>query len=250
MPNLAPASLLRSLLWPALLGLAGCDTSYGTTDQRLSATGEVIAMSGGAGGAANACFTCHGLDGGGDGISVPRLAGLDLGYLQKQMEDYASGLRADPVMTPIARSLSQQDRNRVAAYYASMPAPQTDQASETVRPLIWTRGDAERGIPSCASCHGSDGQGAGGQPAVARQPAAYTIEQIARFQSGERRNDPRGVMATAAHALTPDQTQAIADWLAAVPLRPPEKDIQPDQTAVAKPAGTREIRRPERSDGG
>ena len=68
-----------------LMLLAGCEAAATDTDRVLSANGEVIALSGGAGGAANACFTCHGLDGGGDGAAAPRLAGLHLGYLQKQM---------------------------------------------------------------------------------------------------------------------------------------------------------------------
>ena len=106
-----------------LTGLAACDSTPGHTDRTFTANGQVIAMSGGAGGAANACFTCHGLDGGGDGVAAPRLAALDAGYLQKQLEDYASGLRPDDAMTRIAKALDQRGRREVAAYYAALPAP-------------------------------------------------------------------------------------------------------------------------------
>ena len=105
------------------LTLAACDATPGATDRVFQASGEVIAMSGGAGGAANACFTCHGLKGEGDGVSTPRLAGLDQGYLQKQMEDYASGLRPDDVMTRVAKGLDQDARRAVAAWYAGLPPP-------------------------------------------------------------------------------------------------------------------------------
>src|SRR5690554_2935179 len=65
------------------------------------AQGQLIAVGGGPGGAGAACFSCHGLQGQGDaGGAFPRLAGLDAHYLAKQMEDYASGARPDPVMTP------------------------------------------------------------------------------------------------------------------------------------------------------
>ena len=60
---------------------AGCSPASNRTGAALTADGRIIAMSGGEGGAANACFSCHGLDGGGDGVSVPRLAGLHPGYL-------------------------------------------------------------------------------------------------------------------------------------------------------------------------
>lgn len=234
-----------------LLLLTACDPSQGATDRRLSSSGQLIAMSGGPGGAANACFTCHGLNGEGDGISVPRLAGLDHGYLQKQMEDYASGLRADPVMTPVAKKLSQHHRRLVAEYYARLPSPAPAAAFDRLpTPSLWTEGDSQRGIVACEICHGPNGEGRGGQPAVAAQPPAYTIEQIERFQSGDRRNDPRGVMATAVHRLTDEETRMIAAWLASRPAAAsPETAGSIVERAVARPAGTREVVRPARSDG-
>src|SRR5690606_13203798 len=106
---------VRALLLAFLgLTLAACDATPGETDRAFQASGEIIAMSGGAGGAGNACFMCHGLKGEGDGVSSPRLAGLDQGYLQKQMEDYASGLRPDDVMTRVARGLDPEARRLVA----------------------------------------------------------------------------------------------------------------------------------------
>ena len=67
--------------------LAACAPPPNETGAAFTETGQIIAMGGGEGGSANACFSCHGLEGEGDGVSVPRLAGLDAGYLQKQMED-------------------------------------------------------------------------------------------------------------------------------------------------------------------
>jgi cytochrome c553 len=100
-------ALVPSLL---LLAAAGCSPATNETGAAFTRTGQIIAMSGGEGGPANACFTCHGLDGGGDGVSVPRLAGLDSGYLQKQMEDYANDVRQNVVMTEVARWLDDGDR--------------------------------------------------------------------------------------------------------------------------------------------
>lgn len=234
--------------------LAACDSTPGQTDRAFTASGEIIAMSGGAGGAASACFTCHGLDGGGDGVAAPRLAGLDVGYLQKQMEDYASGLRPDDAMTRIAKGLDQKGRRDVAAYYAGLPAPPA-QASAGAAPAIYLNGDASRGIVACASCHGAEGQGSGqgGNPQIAGQPFAYTLEQIERWKSGKRRNDPRGVMAAAVKSLSDPEARAIALWLSTQPASPAPASAAATGSAsvdaAARPGASRETRRPYRSDG-
>ncbi len=241
----------------ALLGLtiAACDTSPGATDRAFEASGEIIAMGGGAGGPANACFACHGLKGEGDGVSTPRLAGLEQGYLQKQMEDYASGLRPDDVMTRVARGLTPEARRVVAAWYAGLPAPAVHaSASAAPPPPIWLTGDAARGITACAACHGAEGQGAGaGQPTVAGQPAPYTLEQIDRWKSGKRRNDPRGVMAAAVQHLSEQEARAIAEWLSTRPAAQAQANASASASvsasAAARPAASRETRRPDRSDG-
>ena len=188
-------ALLPTFSLLAVAGLAACDATPGQTDRAFSATGEIIAMGGGAGGAANACFTCHGLQGQGDGNAAPRLAGLDAGYLQKQMEDYASGLRQDDAMTRIAKALDQKGRRAVAAYYAGLSVPAASPPPSIPAPAIYSQGDPSRGVVACAACHGDQGQGTGrgGNPQIAGQPFAYTLEQIDRWKSGERRNDPRGV---------------------------------------------------------
>jgi cytochrome c553 len=232
--------------------LAACDAAPSRTDRLFSADGRTIAFSGGAGGAANACFTCHGLDGQGDGAAAPRLAGLEAGYLQKQMEDYATGLRRDDRMQRVAKTLDQDGRRAVAAYYAALPAPAG--GADTSPPALYVHGDARLGIMSCAACHGMAGQGAGAAgPALAAQPNAYTVEQIERWRAGDRRNDPRGVMAAAVKSLSDEQTRAIALWLSKQPASPKPANasasVSASVEAAARPAASRETRRPDRSGG-
>ena len=222
------------------------------TGEALTATGRLVALSGGDGGAANACFTCHGMEGQGDGVAAPRLAGLDVGYLQKQMEDYASGVRGDDVMGSVARGLSQADRRAVAAWYASLPAPTStvSTASTLPTPAVYLSGDPSRGIQPCAVCHGDQGQGAGpGGPAISGQPRAYTVEQIERWRTGGRRNDPRGVMRAAVADLSAAEIQAIAAWLETSPAsRPPGSGAATSSVAAAiaeQPAASSAVRRPD-----
>lgn len=233
-----------------LAGAAACDLPPSTTDAALTETGELVALSGGAGGAANACFTCHGMKGQGDGVSVPRLAGLDAGYLQKQMEDYASDIRHHDVMSTIARRMDADSRRDVALYYASLPAPATSAASRPL-PAIWSQGDPARDVPSCAACHGMNGEGVGpGNPALSGQPAAYTIDQLMRWKRAERRNDPRSVMTLAVADLTQREVSAIALWLETQPVSPsPASDVASASaaaTAAARSGPSRGERRPDR----
>ncbi|MCR5875326.1 c-type cytochrome [Phenylobacterium sp. J426] len=163
-------------------------------------------MSGGDGGAAHACFTCHGLDGAGDGDAVPRLAGLEAGYLHKQLEDYASGLREDATMAGVARRLNPHARQAVAAYYAGLPAPATT-GNAALAPIAYG---------ACVACHGPVGEGAGtAGPAISGQPAAYVADQLSRWREAKRRNDPRGVMRMATAGLSDAEIDALAAWLAA-----------------------------------
>lgn len=193
-------------------------------------------MSGGAGGARRACFACHGLDGAGDGISTPRLAGLEAGYLQKQMEDYASGLRPDPVMTPVAKALDDRARRAVVSYYAELAAPSGGDASRA--PALWRQGDAARGLQPCAACHGDRGEGVGGgQPALAGQPEAYVREQLERWRLAKRRNDPRGAMGDIARKLTSAEIDAMAVWLRRQSTSPaPATDVA-SASGVSQAAG-------------
>ena len=73
----------------AALLLASCVEAPPRPDA-FTATGEIIALSGGDAGARYACVACHGVNGRGNGLDAPALAGLPAGYLQKQLEDYAA----------------------------------------------------------------------------------------------------------------------------------------------------------------
>jgi len=193
----------------------------------FTSSGEVIAMGGGDAGATRACFTCHGLQGEGDGETAPRLAGLPAGYLQKQLEDYAAGLRPHALMRSVAGALDADDRGRVAAYYAGLPAAFTASTSPPpggVAAALYHNGDPARGLPACASCHGDRGEGVGpANPPLVGQPAGYLREQMAQWRRSERRNDPRGVMLAISRRLTPGEVEALARYAAAPgpPAAPP-----------------------------
>lgn len=66
------------------------------------------------------CQSCHGLDGQGINDTYPKLAGQFADYMIKALSDYKSGARKNAIMSGFAASLSEQDMENVAAYYASL----------------------------------------------------------------------------------------------------------------------------------
>lgn len=220
------------------LALSGCAPVDTRTSDRLEETGELIALSGAGAGAANACFTCHGLRGAGDGAGTPRLASLDIGYLERQLDAYADGRRRQPQMSWIARRLSRSDRRRVAAYYAAMPFPGSDR-SPIPPPRLYAQGDPSRGIAACASCHGASGQGLGpANPPLAGQPAPYLEAQLEAWRRARRRTDPGGVMLRISQLLTPSESAAIAAYAATLPGGPPSPE-SPEASLATRPHGPR-----------
>jgi cytochrome c553 len=199
-------SRLAAFLFLVAVGACG-----GPVAAPPAASGRLIAYGGGPGGPGDACYTCHGFGGEGDGLT-PRLSGLDAGYIAKQLQDYARQTRPDDVMTSIAARMSDGDRRAVAAYYATLPAPAPRTPATAL--ALYHDGDRARGIRRCVNCHGADGSGEGAaNPAIAGQPAQYTAEQLRRWKRSIRRNDARDVMGAAARGMTDEEIEAIAAYI-------------------------------------
>lgn len=196
--------------------VTACTDRMTSSDDRFSRGGELIAMSGGEAGARYACVTCHGARGEGNGFDAPRLAGLPAGYLQKQMEDYAAGLRAHEVMRDAARFLDSHERVRVANHYAALPpqalSPATDEAIAAATPGLYAG--------ACQQCHGVEGVGTANGPPLNAQPAFYLTQQLQDWQVSKRRNDGNHVMLKVAQQLKPEQVRQLSLYLAQIPLRP------------------------------
>lgn len=202
-----------------LLMLTACTDRMAPRDDRWSRGGELIAMSGGEAGARYACVSCHGARGEGNGFDAPRLAGLPAGYLQKQMEDYAAGLRPHAVMRDVARFLDSHERVRVADYYATLPVPalaarafSAAEAPPAATAALYAR--------ACQQCHGVQGEGTPLGPPLAGQPATYLAQQLQDWQVSKRRNDGNHEMLKVAQALNAEEVDGLSRYLAQTPPRP------------------------------
>ncbi len=170
------------------------------------------------------CFTCHGLDGGGDGSGAfPRLTGQMAFYLYKQLLDYAAGARPNAVMAPIARAMSGQQMADVALYYSGVgaPAPSPPEAPRALLERgrrIAHDGVPEAGLQACIYCHGAEGQGMPPYfPYLAGQHAIYTELQLRLWKQGVRNNDPLDVMEQIARAMSDEDIRAVALYFESVP---------------------------------
>jgi len=215
---------VRILLIASATLLGACTSADSTSLDRLSEDGRLISLSGAGAGAANACFTCHGPDGGGNGAGSPRLAGLDAGYLERQLQAYADGRRHHEQMGWIARALNSRERQAVSAYYAGLPF-EGGKTGATGRLRLYHEGDPKRGLVACATCHGDRGDGVGAaNPPLAGQPAAYLAEQLRLWRIGKRRNDPGDVMLRISQLLSPSEAAALANYSSALPGGPPSPE--------------------------
>ncbi|MGE7989735.1 c-type cytochrome [Pseudomonas sp. NPDC089554] len=186
-----------------------------------AADGQKIFNQGGQNPAAMACLGCHGADGKGIAAAgFPRLAGLSAGYLAKQLRDFRSGTRQQPVMEPLAKAMSDDEIHAVSQYLAALPAdPAPDLRRQQIAPDPITRlalyGDWQRNIPGCVQCHGPGGAGIGEHfPPLSGQPAAYLAAQLDAWRGGTRSNDPNQLMVGVAKAMTADEVKAISEFFA------------------------------------
>lgn len=71
-------------------------------------------------GKARQCQTCHGIDGLAKIPEAPHIAGESELYIRSQLEAFRSGRREHPIMSVIAKGLSDADIADLAAWYSSI----------------------------------------------------------------------------------------------------------------------------------
>lgn len=171
------------------------------------------------------CAACHGADGNAPVNIYPKLAGQNAEYLYKQLKDLKLGMtsggsegRMDPVMSGMAMALSDQDMKDLSAFYASLNMSEGTTTEDVVDAgtKLYKAGDAERGIPACAACHGPRGNGTSlaGFPKISFQHPEYIKAQLEKFRSGARNNDQNGMMADISKKLTDQDIEILSKYLA------------------------------------
>jgi len=181
-----------------------------------AAKGEMLFGSGDSARNIPACIACHGAAGASTIAQNPKLAAQHEAYIYKQLGDFKTPQRQNPVMSPIAKSLTESDMRNVAAYLSQTAPSQgaaTNKATVQLGKDIFRAGIAEKKVPACAACHGPAGHGIPGQfPRLAGQHQEYLRTQLMAFRSGARKNSPQ--MEAIAKRMSDDEIQAVADYMA------------------------------------
>ena len=152
------------------------------------------------------CSACHGANGNSRSESIPILAGINVAYFKKTIEDYAAGRRVSPEMEPFAKQVKLLGVDEIATFFSAQkrePSPgKPDRAAVD-------RGRAASAV--CASCHGPEGQGDAPKlvPAIAGQPAGYIRNQLLLFKTDKRSpGDPALTQLKSVLRAIPDETLA------------------------------------------
>jgi cytochrome c553 len=163
-----------------------------------------------------ACASCHGAAGNSTIVSNPKLAGQVDTYLHKQLVDFTTPARVQPIMTTYAKMLTEQEKTDIAAYLFSQQGKGGAARNKDTVDLgrkIYRGGIAERGVAACASCHGATGAGLPAQyPRLAGQHQDYTVAQLQAFKGGARSNSPQ--MGALSKRMSDDEMKAVADYIA------------------------------------
>lgn len=167
---------------------------------------------------ANACIGCHGQAGNSTNPSWPKLAGQGEAYFIKQLADFKSGARKDPMMTSQAKGLSKKDMANLAAYYAKQETSPGSANKKLVThgENLYRGGNSSTGVAACMGCHGPNGSGipAAKYPKLAGQQAGYVEKTMKDFRSGARANDDSKIMRMIASRMTDAEIKAVSSYIA------------------------------------
>jgi cytochrome c553 len=172
------------------------------------------------------CGECHGLDGTGNQIKFPRIAGQRPSYIISELRDFRAGRRKndDGQMQQMATDLAEADFQRVAEWFASQAPPWPKPTIEAEPDLARARELATLGIgdiPACLSCHSAASLGAldlpVDAPRIAGQRDYYIVKELNDFRDGRRNNDFHHIMSKVARGLRETDIISLAIFLSQNP---------------------------------
>jgi cytochrome c553 len=155
------------------------------------------------------CASCHGLNGVPTVEKAPIIWGQHMFYLLTQLKDYRAERRANDIMTPIAKELSDDEMTALATFFAAQPWPNY---AEPRRPE--DTGIAERLAVegACTQCHLGNMLGDSRNPRLNHQKADYTEQTLKDLRDDVRKNTPP--MAAIVRNWSDEEIAAMSRYLA------------------------------------
>ena len=164
-----------------------------------------------------ACIACHGPNGNSPNPEWPVLAGQHEQYIHKQLQAFKSGARKNPLMTPMAMSLSDDDMADLGAYFSAQKptGKETDAGKLQLGQRVYSFVDPKTGAAACASCHGPSGEvnPPASYPARRGLYGTYVAAQLRAYRAGTRQTDPNQMMRNVAGTMSDEQIDAVATYV-------------------------------------
>ena len=183
------------------------------------------------------CLGCHGIDDYKNvypTYSVPELDGQHARYLIAALKEYRSGERSHATMHMQAASLSDQDIEDIAAYFAGTELKPGSGHGRNRRRPRWR---------SCASPATARTASAvmGDYPTLAGQHADYLARALDEYKQGDRKN---AVMPSFMSSVTEAEIQEIAEYYSqqTPPLRTEPRRAEHPVSAVTARGNWRQPR--------
>jgi cytochrome c553 len=162
---------------------------------------------------AEVCLACHGANGVSQTPGVPSLAGQPDGFLQWELVFFRNNQRHDPIMEPIAQTLTDEDVRNLGAYISSLPVPALPVPVDTA-PDETAGGAALVAQGRCAACHGDKFEGMQAAARLAGQREEYLVKALKDFRSGVRPSTGLAAMTEVAAHMSDENIDAVAHFLA------------------------------------
>ena len=172
------------------------------------------------------CSACHGADGNSANPLWPNIAGQGAPYIVAQLTAFRDGAsdpsnakRYDPLMSPQAMALSDEDIRDLAVYFESLPAPAqavADASTIARGEALYRGGNVDNGVAACLACHGPTGRGnpAAIYPALQGQHSVYTVKQLNDYANGTRTSDGKvRIMREISARLSKEDIDAVASYV-------------------------------------
>ena len=165
------------------------------------------------------CAACHGPDGNSVTPEWPNLAGQHEAYVVRQLNAYKNGERQDAGMRGFASTLSDQDMQDLAAYFAAQTLRPRGADPDLVMlgQQIYRGGIPERGVAACIACHGPSGLGnpLAAYPRLSGQHSTYVYNTLQAYASGARRSDAEmnQMMRNVSELLFENEMRALASYV-------------------------------------
>ncbi len=163
-------------------------------------------------GKAQICGTCHGANGTPISATFPIIWGQQQNYLYKELHDFHSGDRKNPVMAPLLQTLSLDELRAMAVYFSGKTWPAKQVASTAAAAPAPPPEAIAAKIQMCKACHQANFEGGAPAPRLAGLSYEYLASAMRAFANGQRTNnlDMPGFM----KALSESDRDAMAHYLA------------------------------------